>query len=86
MVSDVAAQPGPAGPRTDALGLTRREREALELICTGHSNAEIAAKLFLSPGPSVITSRPCWPNWTPRPAPPPPPTPARLGLAGTAER
>jgi DNA-binding CsgD family transcriptional regulator len=39
----------PAGPRTDALGLTRREREALELICTGHSNAEIAAKLFLSP-------------------------------------
>jgi DNA-binding CsgD family transcriptional regulator/tetratricopeptide (TPR) repeat protein len=43
----------PAGPRTatraDPLGPTRREREVLDLICAGHSNAEIAAKLFLSP-------------------------------------
>lgn len=42
----------PAGPRTateaDPLGLTRREREVLELISAGHTNAEIAAKLFLS--------------------------------------
>jgi DNA-binding CsgD family transcriptional regulator/tetratricopeptide (TPR) repeat protein len=43
----------PAGPRTatraDPAGLTRREREVLELICAGHTNAEIGAKLFISP-------------------------------------
>jgi DNA-binding CsgD family transcriptional regulator/tetratricopeptide (TPR) repeat protein len=42
----------PAGPRTATrahpLGLTRRECEVLELICAGHTNAEIAAKLFIS--------------------------------------
>ena len=42
----------PAGPRTAArahpLGLTRREREVLDLICAGHTNAQIAAKLFIS--------------------------------------
>src|SRR5262245_9466892 len=42
----------PAGPRTATrkhpLGLTRREREVLELICARHTNAEIAQKLFIS--------------------------------------
>jgi DNA-binding NarL/FixJ family response regulator len=35
--------------RGHPLGLTRREREILEGICAGRTNAEIAAKLFISP-------------------------------------
>ena len=42
----------PAGPqsatRSDPFGLTRREREVLDLICAGHTNAAIAAELFIS--------------------------------------
>ena len=42
----------PVGPRTATrahpLGLTRREREILDLICAEHTNAEISAKLSIS--------------------------------------
>ena len=42
----------PIGPHTATrerpFGLTRRECEVLDLICAEHTNAEIAAKLFIS--------------------------------------
>jgi DNA-binding CsgD family transcriptional regulator len=42
----------PVGPHTATrqrpFGLTRREGEVLDLICAEHTNAEIAAKLFIS--------------------------------------
>jgi len=37
-----------AATRADPAGLTRRERETLDLICAGHTNDEIAGKLFIS--------------------------------------
>jgi DNA-binding NarL/FixJ family response regulator len=42
----------PAGRRSTTrehpLGLTRRGRGVLDLICAGHTNTEITAKLFIS--------------------------------------
>jgi DNA-binding CsgD family transcriptional regulator len=48
----LGARSVPTGPRAATrahpFGLTRREREVLDLICAEHTNAEIAAKLFIS--------------------------------------
>jgi len=42
----------PAGPRSTTrvhpAGLTRREHEVLDLICSGYTNAQIAERLFIS--------------------------------------
>lgn len=57
-IRSITAGPRPA-TRAHPLGSTRREREVLDLICAGHANAEIAAKLVLSTGLSIITSPQC---------------------------
>src|ERR1700733_14149535 len=38
-----------AATRENPLGLTQREQEVLELLCAGHTNASIAARLVISP-------------------------------------
>ncbi|MBA3636152.1 MAG: response regulator transcription factor [Rubrobacteraceae bacterium] len=46
---DFFSAPKPASPAEAFPELTSREREILDLIAQGHSNAKIAARLFLSP-------------------------------------
>jgi DNA-binding NarL/FixJ family response regulator len=46
---DFFSQPKPASPEEAFPEFTSREVEILDLIAQGHSNAKIAARLFLSP-------------------------------------
>ena len=52
LLRTLGARSIPVGPHTvtraQPFGLTRREGEVLDLICAEHTNAEIAAKLFIS--------------------------------------
>ena len=48
--------------RSHPAGLTRREREVLDLICAGHTNGEISELLVISSARSIITCQPCWPS------------------------
>ena len=46
---DFFSAPKPASPAETVPALTSRELEILDLIAQGHSNVEIAARLFVSP-------------------------------------
>lgn len=52
----------PRRPDAGASALSRREREVLDLLCQGLTNAEIAARLYISPKPPSITSAPSLPS------------------------
>lgn len=48
VTAPVAQSPEPDPARREALGITRRELEILELIAAGLSNREIAERIFVS--------------------------------------
>jgi len=51
VIEEYSRRPAPRSDDAGLLRLTEREREVLQLLATGRSNAELAAQLYLSEGP-----------------------------------